>query len=303
MEYIAIDFETANNRGDSICSIGLSRFSNGKETDRYYSLINPLQRFNPSNIQVHGIYPEDVHDAKRFDELYPEIRSFIGNDPLVAHFAQFDMNCLQKTIEAYRLPKMDNEYFCTCMMAKRLLDLRSNSLVSVLDYYDLQIENHHHASDDAVACGQIASKLLRSYDNEIEGFLEEHQYQMGQLFSHRFGLKKASKSSIPSKKPVLLTPSSSDFDPAHPFYKKHVSFTGRLKQLKRNDAAQMVLDAGGFFDSQLSYETTYLVVAESDWQKIGTPSESRKIIQVRELQGNGQPLTMLSETDFLHLFI
>lgn len=302
MEYIAIDFETANNRGDSICSIGLSRFSKGKEVDRYYSLINPLQSFSPSNIRVHGIYPEDVHHEKRFDELYPEIRSFIKDTPLVAHFAQFDMNCLQKSIETYRLPKMDNEYFCTCMMAKRLLDLRSNSLVSVLNYYQLSIENHHNASDDAVACGEIASKLLRPYDYEIEGFLEEHGYQMGQLFSHKFGLKKGKKKSSAVKKSTLLKPSSLAFDPTHPFYKKHVCFTGRMKKLKRNDAAQIVLNAGGFFDSQLSYETTYLVVSEADWKKIGTSSESRKIIQVRELQGNGRPLTMLSESDFLNLF-
>ena len=303
MEYVAIDFETANNRGDSICSIGLSRFSEGKEVDRYYSLINPLQRFSPSTIQVHGIYPEDVHDEKLFDELYPEIRSFIGETPLVAHFAQFDMNCLQKSIETYRLPKMNNEYFCTCMMAKRLLDLRSNSLVSVLDYYDLHIENHHNASDDAVACGEIASKLLRPYDYEIEGFLNEYQYRMGQLFSHKFGLKNPKKKSTSTKQSSILTASKSDFDPSHPFFKKHISFTGRMKQLKRNDAAQMVLNVGGYFDPQLSFETTYLVVSESDWQKIGTPSESRKIMQVRELQGSGRPLTILSETDFLNLFV
>ncbi|WP_373717918.1 exonuclease domain-containing protein [Jeotgalibaca porci] len=87
MDYIAIDFETANNSGDSICSIGMSRFSKGKEVDRFYSLINPLQSFSASNIRVHGIYPDDVHDAKRFDELYPEIRAFVGDDPLVAHLS------------------------------------------------------------------------------------------------------------------------------------------------------------------------------------------------------------------------
>lgn len=46
MDYVAIDFETANSRGDSVCSIGLSRFSDGKEVDRYYALINPRQYFN-----------------------------------------------------------------------------------------------------------------------------------------------------------------------------------------------------------------------------------------------------------------
>lgn len=302
MEYVAIDFETANGRGDSICSIGMSRFIDGKEVEQYYSLINPLQRFSPGNIQVHGIYPEDVLDERRFDQLYPEIRDFMGSAPLVAHFAQFDMNCLQKSIESYRLPKLENEYFCSCVMAKKLLDLRSNSLRSVLDYYDLTIENHHNAADDAQACGLITAKMLRPYDYELEGFLEEHQYQMGKLFSHKFGSLKASSSPTAKRKPAVIKPRTTSFDPEHPFYKKHVCFTGRLKQLKRNDAAQLVVDAGGYFDAQLAYETTYLVVSDSDWKKIGTPGESRKIEQVRQLQGSGRPITILSESDFLRLF-
>ncbi|MDE1549438.1 exonuclease domain-containing protein [Jeotgalibaca caeni] len=300
MDFVAIDFETANNRGDSICSIGMSRFSDGKETDRYYRLINPMQSFSPGNIRVHGIYPDDVYDEPRFDELYPEIRAFIGDDPLVAHFAPFDMNCLQKSIETYRLPKMENEYFCSCAMAKKLLDLHSNSLVNVLDYYGLTIENHHNAMDDAAACGMIASKLLRPYDYEIEGFLEEHHYRMGKLFSHRFGSKKAAKSS--TKKTPAIKPQGVSFDPEHPFYRKHVCFTGRMKSMKRQEAAQLVVNIGGFFDPQLAYETTYLVIADTDWKKIGTPSESRKMEAVREMLGSGHPLTVLSESDFKKLF-
>ena len=95
MDYVAIDFETANSRGDSVCSIGLSRFSDGKEVDRYYALVNPRQYFSRGNIQIHGITEDMVAREPDFAGLYPDIRSFIGTDPLVAHFAQFDMSCLQ----------------------------------------------------------------------------------------------------------------------------------------------------------------------------------------------------------------
>lgn len=303
MDYVAIDFETANSRGDSVCSIGLSRFSDGKEIDRYYALINPGQYFSQSNILIHGITEEDVASKPFFDDLYPEIRSFIGDAPLVAHFAQFDMSCLQKTIETYRLPKMQNEFFCSCKMAQRMLDLHNNRLPTVLDYFGLTIENHHNASDDAVACGLITSKMLKQYDYDIAGFLEQYQYQMGKLFSHPFGVAKGGKKAPAKKKAApALKPKSLLFDKEHVFYGKHVCFTGRLQKLKRNDAAQLVIDAGGHFDSQLSYETTYLVVSDSDWRKIGTPGESSKIQAVRELQGSGRNVTMLSESDFLRIF-
>lgn len=75
-----------------------------------------------------------------------------------------------------------------------------------------------------------------------------------------------------------------------------------MKSMKRQEAAQLVVNIGGFFDPQLAYETTYLVVADTDWKKIGTPSESRKMEAVREMLGSGHPLTVLSESDFKKLF-
>ena len=45
LDYIAIDFETANYYKNSACSIGLVRFIDGKETDACYSLIHPAKMY------------------------------------------------------------------------------------------------------------------------------------------------------------------------------------------------------------------------------------------------------------------
>ena len=45
LDYIAIDFETANQFKNSACSVGLVRFINGKETDSCYSLIHPAKMY------------------------------------------------------------------------------------------------------------------------------------------------------------------------------------------------------------------------------------------------------------------
>lgn len=294
MDFVAIDFETANHRGDSVCSIGMSRFSNGREVERYYRLINPVQPFHPGNIRIHGIYPSDVVNEKRFDQLYPEIRAFIGEDPLVAHFAQFDMKCLQMTIETYNLPKMENEYFCSCILAKKTLTLSSNKLVNVLDYYGLTIENHHNAADDATACGEITSKLLQPYDYDIKGFLTEYHYQLGQLFSHRFGLDKKKKKKV--ARPNVQNMES--LQPSHPFYQKHIAFAGRIAGLNRQEAAQMLTTIGSFFEPSLTYQTDYLIVSKSEWQKMGTTLEGKLVEKARQLQGQGHNLILLPETEF-----
>ena len=59
MEFVAIDFETANRNSDSACSIGLVTFKDGKIVDEYYKLIRPKNLyFHPDNIKVHGLTEE-----------------------------------------------------------------------------------------------------------------------------------------------------------------------------------------------------------------------------------------------------
>ena len=41
MEFVAIDFETANKSYDSACSIGLVTVRDGAIVDEYYKLIRP----------------------------------------------------------------------------------------------------------------------------------------------------------------------------------------------------------------------------------------------------------------------
>ena len=41
VDFVAIDFETANQNRGSLCSVGLVKVSGGIKVDEYYTLINP----------------------------------------------------------------------------------------------------------------------------------------------------------------------------------------------------------------------------------------------------------------------
>lgn len=71
LDYIAIDFETANNYKNSACSVGLVRFIDGKETDACSSLIHPAKMyFNPTfTAEIHHISYDDVRDKPYFPEI------------------------------------------------------------------------------------------------------------------------------------------------------------------------------------------------------------------------------------------
>ena len=46
MDYIVIDFETANSKRDSACALGIIEMSEGKKINEWDYLINPEASFN-----------------------------------------------------------------------------------------------------------------------------------------------------------------------------------------------------------------------------------------------------------------
>ncbi|WP_229115201.1 exonuclease domain-containing protein [Bacteroides intestinalis] len=79
-DFIAIDFETANDSRDSACQIGITTVKNGQIKDVKSWLINPESYFNSFNTMIHGITEKDVKDKPTFSELWPEISPYFGNE-------------------------------------------------------------------------------------------------------------------------------------------------------------------------------------------------------------------------------
>ena len=56
----AIDVETANADRASICQIGIVHVRGGRVVDRWQTLVNPEDWFDPWNVSIHGIDERDV---------------------------------------------------------------------------------------------------------------------------------------------------------------------------------------------------------------------------------------------------
>ncbi len=69
MDFVAIDFETANASRSSVCSMAAVTVENGRIVRSAYSLIRPpVLQFDFRNIQVHGIHPEQVLNKPTLDQ-------------------------------------------------------------------------------------------------------------------------------------------------------------------------------------------------------------------------------------------
>ncbi|MDF9867016.1 DNA polymerase-3 subunit epsilon [Bacilli bacterium PM5-3] len=162
--YVIIDFETANSNPDSICQIGMLKVSNGKIIDTYNKLVKPQPLyFSSMNTSIHGIKSSDVKNALTFLELWNEILDFIDNNILIAHFAQFDMNCLCKTL------KKDNQTFslsftCSCRLAKELIIAPNHKLTYLSENITNFEYQAHDALEDCYATYELISFLFKNYD-------------------------------------------------------------------------------------------------------------------------------------------
>ena len=79
-DFIAIDFETANQQPSSVCSIGVVMVRNGQVADSFYSLIQPEPNYyNYWCQRVHGLSQCDTDDAQVFSKVWEQLEERIAD--------------------------------------------------------------------------------------------------------------------------------------------------------------------------------------------------------------------------------
>ena len=160
-DFAAIDFETANSRRCSVCSVGIVIVRNGEIVDKFYSLIKPTPNYYTYwTTEVHGLTRCDTDDQPSFPEVWAQIKDKIEGLPLVAHNSPFDESCLRAVFNEYGMEYPEYKFHCTLRASRRCLDLSSHQLHISAAACGYDIETHHNALCDAEACAAIALKLL-----------------------------------------------------------------------------------------------------------------------------------------------
>lgn len=157
MNFVAIDFETANRYRTSACSMALVTVIDGKITDTAYRLIRPPElKFDYWNTRIHGITAKDVVDQPTFAELWDDIKPLLDNKTVVAHNAAFDVSVLRSILNEYGLEHPQFKHACTVDLARKVWPgEESYKLSSLAERFKLSFK-HHHALDDANTCALVA---------------------------------------------------------------------------------------------------------------------------------------------------
>jgi DNA polymerase-3 subunit epsilon len=311
--FVSIDFETANSFQGSACEVGLYRVVDGVPSGELHSLLRPHPehaQFDGINIGVHGIRSSDVADSPDFLQLWPSVSEFVGDLPLVAHNAAFDIRVLRELFRLYAIPVPAISYFCTLVLSRRVLDLVSYSLPFVAQ--DLGIEHTvlHRAGSDAQCAGEVALALLSRSGQPNLGCLAESlgiaagSFDADSLFSSR---SQAHKSSHLSKLTIdTIRDAIGDVSAANPdgqLFGHRVAFTGGLSSMTREEAAGRVLAAGGEPQAGVTKHTDFLVVgAENGYTIDPRTAFTAKFAKAEALRAKGSKIEILDELSFTRMF-
>jgi DNA polymerase III subunit epsilon len=160
-DFAAIDFETANGRRSSVCSVGVVVVRDGVIVDRFYSLIEPMPNYYTEwTTEIHGLTRSDTDGQPKFPEVWAQVHERIKGLPLVAHNKAFDESCLKAAFEQYDMQYPNYPFFCTLVASRRSLKLPCHKLDVVAEACGYDLTHHHHALADAEACAAIAIQLL-----------------------------------------------------------------------------------------------------------------------------------------------
>jgi DNA polymerase-3 subunit epsilon len=167
MREIVFDTETTGldpYQGHRLVEIGcielVNRIPSGQHFHRY---INPERDIPAEAFAVHGLSLDFLKDKPRFPDICEELIEFIGDAPLVAHNASFDLGFLNAELERCKKILLTRDRLVdTLMLARRRHPGGSNRLDDLCARYgiDNSRRTKHGALLDAELLAEVYVELI-----------------------------------------------------------------------------------------------------------------------------------------------
>jgi DNA polymerase-3 subunit epsilon len=164
---IVIDTETTGldaANGDRLIEVGcieiVNRIPTGREFHRY---INPQRDIHRDAVAVHGLTREFLGDKPLFKDIADDFLAFIGDAPLVAHNASFDVAFLNSELERAARPLLTfDRVVDTLSLARRRHPAGPNTLDALCKRYgiDNSERTKHGALVDSLLLANVYVELL-----------------------------------------------------------------------------------------------------------------------------------------------
>jgi DNA polymerase-3 subunit epsilon len=166
MREIVFDTETTGldpYQGDRLVEIGCVELVNGFPTGKsFHYYLNPQRDVPEGAFKVHGLSTDFLKDKPLFEEIVDEFLAFVGDAPLVAHNAMFDLGFVNAELERCKKLLLQRERLIdTLMLARRRYPAGPNSLDHLCARYSIDTSRRtkHGALLDAELLAEVYVEL------------------------------------------------------------------------------------------------------------------------------------------------
>lgn len=288
--FTVIDIETTglDSRYDEIIELSAIRVREGEVVDKYSTLVKPQYSASDFITELTGITNAELQNAPNLEKVLNEYVTFLGDDIIVGHNVNFDINFIYDKYLDLTSKDFSNNFVDTLRLARFLLRaLPHHRLIDLLEYYNVSDEVEHRGLSDAYAAWYV---LIGLYMTAIEQYGDVERLIVDFRLRANHPHPKLTANSVATDK--------TEFDITHPLYGQYCVFTGALEKMIRKEAFQLVVDYGGVVQDNVNKDTNYLIVGSFDYSSSVRDGKSGKLKRAEDLILKGRDLAIISENVF-----
>jgi DNA polymerase III subunit epsilon len=162
MREIVLDTETTGldpYQGDRLVEIGCIELVNRYPTgNTFHWYFNPERDMPEAALKIHGLTTEFLRDKPKFADKVEELIVFLGDAPLVAHNAMFDLGFINAELDRLGHAQVNRERMVdTLMIARRKHPGAANRLDDLCTRYG--INNSHRTKHGALKDAELLAEV------------------------------------------------------------------------------------------------------------------------------------------------
>lgn len=281
-DYVVVDLETTglDTKWCEIIEISALKVRDDKIVETFDSLVKPKDEIDDFITELTGITNEMLRDAPGIETVLPAFLDFLGDNIILGHNVNFDINFLYDSKISLLGAPLKNNFIDTMRIARRILpELKHHRLCDIAKHFSVSSEIQHRALAD---CKTTYSCYLNLKKTVVETGIES-------TWNH------INKRCVKAKD---ISATTSEFDEEHPLFNKQCVFTGKLEKMTRAEAMQIVANAGGINADNVTKNTNYLILGNNDFCNTIKDGKSSKQKKAEKYVLEGKDIQVISENVF-----
>ena len=161
-DYTVVDIETTglSPRYSSIIELGAVKVRGGKAVDEVSLLVDPGFSIPPYITALTGITDDMVWTAPPIGDVLPYFLDFVGEDVIVGHNVNFDVNFIYDKSVALGLGPLKNDFVDTMRISRRLYpQYKHHTLADLIERLGVERDTAHRALADCIATAACYERM------------------------------------------------------------------------------------------------------------------------------------------------